>query len=75
MTWTMHEQHDGVASLVLNNPAKLNALTVEMGADFTAAISELASACEKVKRCTYFDQLCALSAGIKALCHRHSCKT
>eukprot|EP00953_Heterococcus_sp_UTEX-ZZ885_P037858 19435-Heterococcus_DN1.PRE.1 len=47
VTWSMHEQHDGVASLVLNNPAKLNALTVEMGTDFTAAISELAAACEK----------------------------
>jgi hypothetical protein len=49
VTWSMHEQHDGVASLVLNNPAKLNALTVEMGSDFIAAISELAAACEKVK--------------------------
>jgi hypothetical protein len=49
VAWSMHEQHDGVASLVLNNPAKLNALTVEMGTDFTAAISELAAACEKVK--------------------------
>jgi hypothetical protein len=48
VTWSMHDQHDGVASLVLNNPGKLNALTVEMGTDFTAAISELASACEKV---------------------------
>ena len=37
----LRQDHNGVATLTINRPEKLNALTVDMGEQFTNVIAEL----------------------------------